>query len=49
MARDSATGEIQEAPGGLIAAFLTAAQCHLNLMVAIAGVDDACRTEPSRV
>jgi hypothetical protein len=41
VARALALGAVQEAPGGLLAGFETAAACHLNMLVSVAGADRA--------
>jgi hypothetical protein len=41
VARTAALGAVQEAQGGAVAGFEAAATCHLNLLVAVAGVDGA--------
>jgi hypothetical protein len=43
-ARTVALGAVQDSLGGALAGFETAATCHLNLLVAVAGEDGArCR------
>src|SRR6476469_8330654 len=44
VARDVAFAVVQSSPGGAVAGFETAATCHLNLMIAVAGEDGARRT-----
>ena len=44
VARNVAIGAIQESPGGAVAGFITAATCHLNLLVAVAGIEGARQT-----